>query len=180
MPGYERITDISSSESSRRDGSPFINLCLVAPLYDNKGNVRYFIGCQIDVTNLIEGGKGLESFQMLLDQDLRAQQQHGSQQKGSLSAIGGLGELLSTEEVDFLKQKSRNHPDSRASTPALPPPPSLGSRQNHRFVGVDDPLEINVWPPTQFGPHGRLPGVYQNVSGSRFQGHLFTSNLSLV
>ncbi|GME25504.1 PAS domain-containing protein [Neofusicoccum parvum] len=156
----------------RRDGSPFINLCLVAPLYDNKGNVRYFIGCQVDVTNLIEGGKGLESFQLLLDQDLGAHEQYENPQKGSLKAIGGLGELLSSEEVDVLKHKSRdptrnpnrnpNSTGSRSSTPAPPPPPSLGSTPNRRFVGVEDPLEINVWPPTQFGPHGRLPGVYQN------------------
>ncbi|KAK7703574.1 hypothetical protein SLS57_010860 [Botryosphaeria dothidea] len=146
----------------RRDGSPFINLCLVAPLYDNKGNVRYFIGCQVDVTNLIEGGKGLESFQLLLDQDLGAHEQSDNPQKGSLKAIGGLGELLSTEEVDILKHKGRHSSNSRASTPAPPPPPSLGSTPNRRFVGVEDPLEINVWPPTQFGPHGRLPGVYQN------------------
>ncbi|EOD46088.1 PAS domain-containing protein [Neofusicoccum parvum] len=92
----------------RRDGSPFINLCLVAPLYDNKGNVRYFIGCQVDVTNLIEGGKGLESFQLLLDQDLGAHEQYENPQKGSLKAIGGLGELLSSEEVDVLKHKSRD------------------------------------------------------------------------
>lgn len=49
----------------RRDGSPFMNLLMLAPLYDNKGHVRYFIGCQIDVSSLIEGGRGLESFRDL-------------------------------------------------------------------------------------------------------------------
>ncbi|KAH7046797.1 hypothetical protein B0J12DRAFT_576288 [Macrophomina phaseolina] len=146
----------------RRDGSPFINLCLVAPLYDNKGNVRYFIGCQIDVTNLIEGGKGLESFQLLLDQDLGAYEQGDNPQKSSLKAIGHLAELISTEEVDVLKHKGRNPSASRSSTPAPPPPSTHGSTPNRRLVGVEDPLEINVWPPTQFGPHGRLPGVYQS------------------
>ncbi|KAI7042315.1 hypothetical protein KC352_g46504, partial [Hortaea werneckii] len=27
----------------RRDGSPFVNLLMLAPLYDNKGQVRYFL-----------------------------------------------------------------------------------------------------------------------------------------
>ena len=51
---------------SRRDGSPFINLLMCAPLYDNRGVVRYFIGAQVDVSGLVEDGKGIESFEKLL------------------------------------------------------------------------------------------------------------------
>ena len=46
----------------KRDGTPFMNLLLTAPLYDNRGAVRYFIGAQIDVSGLIEDGRGLDSF----------------------------------------------------------------------------------------------------------------------
>lgn len=46
----------------RRDGSPFLNLVMMAPLYDNKGTIRYFIDCQVDKTKLVEGGLDLESF----------------------------------------------------------------------------------------------------------------------
>jgi hypothetical protein len=52
--------------NSRRDGTPFINLLMSAPLYDDRGAVRYFIGAQIDVTGLIEEGMGIESFRALL------------------------------------------------------------------------------------------------------------------
>lgn len=139
---------------------------MIAPLYDNMGKLRYFIGCQIDVTNLIEGGRSLESFQMLLDEDVENRRQSGNAPKGSHKALGDLGELLSTEEMEVLKFKTRNPATSGASTPAPAPQPTLNSATARRYVGIEDPLAINVWPPTQFGPHGRLPGVYQNVSPS--------------
>ncbi|KAI6244567.1 Phototropin-2 [Erysiphe necator] len=50
----------------RRDGTPFANLLMVSPLYDDKGIVRYFVGAQVDVTGLILDGLGLESFRCLL------------------------------------------------------------------------------------------------------------------
>ena len=53
----------------KRDGEPFVNLLLTAPLYDSRGSVRYFIGAQIDVSGLIEEGRGLESFSKYLAED---------------------------------------------------------------------------------------------------------------
>ncbi|ESZ98384.1 non-specific serine/threonine protein kinase [Sclerotinia borealis F-4128] len=58
----------------RRDGTPFINLCIIAPLHDDKGTVRYFIGAQIDVSGLVEEGRGIESFQALLRKNQEASQ----------------------------------------------------------------------------------------------------------
>ncbi len=49
----------------RKDKSPFLNLFMISPLYDNKWRILYFIGCQIDITNLIDEGRGLNSFQRL-------------------------------------------------------------------------------------------------------------------
>lgn len=42
---------------------------MIAPLYDDKGNTRYFIGAQVDVSGLVEEGRGIESFQALLRKD---------------------------------------------------------------------------------------------------------------
>lgn len=44
---------------------------MCAPLFDDKGVVRYFIGAQVDVTGLIEKGQGIESFRALLQSDLQ-------------------------------------------------------------------------------------------------------------
>jgi len=58
-PGSSRFPRLT--QSSRRDGSPFFNLLLVAPLFDSKGQLRYYIGAQVDVTQLLRDGAGMES-----------------------------------------------------------------------------------------------------------------------
>ncbi|KAI2602426.1 hypothetical protein GGR54DRAFT_645051 [Hypoxylon sp. NC1633] len=55
----------------RRDGSSFMNLLMVAPLFDNRGVVRYHIGAQVDVSGLAKECAGLESLKrhVALDHD---------------------------------------------------------------------------------------------------------------
>lgn len=53
----------------RRDGQPFMNLLMVAPLYDSKGIVRYHIGAQVDVSGLVRDCAGLESLERLVDRE---------------------------------------------------------------------------------------------------------------
>ena len=50
----------------RRDGSPFMNLLMCAPLYDSRGHVRYFIGAQVDVSGLAKQISGLDALQNLV------------------------------------------------------------------------------------------------------------------
>ncbi|KAI1130832.1 hypothetical protein F5Y10DRAFT_275861 [Nemania abortiva] len=53
----------------RRDGQPFMNLLMVAPLYDSRGVVRYHIGAQVDVSGLVRDCSGLESLRRLVDRE---------------------------------------------------------------------------------------------------------------
>ncbi|ROW15525.1 hypothetical protein VPNG_02290 [Cytospora leucostoma] len=78
----------------RRDGSPFMNLLMCAPLMDSMGTVRYFLGAQIDVSGLAKGCSGLESLRRLVDQDeedqkRRAQGSHTDGQARFNTGIGG-------------------------------------------------------------------------------------------
>jgi PAS domain S-box-containing protein len=140
----------------RRDGSPFLNLLIIAPLYDNKGRVRYFIGCQIDVTNLVEGGRGLESFEQLLEH-YRSESHSGKRPSiSSTDALGALGRLLSEEEMDEIRQQAEG---KHISDKTVSSRPSTARRR----LGVDEPPEKSLWAPVHYGPSGRLPGVYQNV-----------------
>src|ERR1700761_6277042 len=92
----------------RRDGTPFMNLLMIAPLYDNKGDVRYFLGCQIDVSPLLEGGKGMESFSQVLAQD-RAESRFGiTAGKDPMNLLGELGQLLNETEADFVMNRMRS------------------------------------------------------------------------
>lgn len=53
----------------RRDGLPFMNLLMCTPLFDSRGQIRYFLGAQIDVSGLAKDCSGLESLRKLVDQD---------------------------------------------------------------------------------------------------------------
>ncbi|KAI0433369.1 hypothetical protein F5Y09DRAFT_84556 [Xylaria sp. FL1042] len=45
----------------KRDGSAFMNLLTITPLYDNRGNIRYHLGAQVDVSRLLKEFAGLAS-----------------------------------------------------------------------------------------------------------------------
>lgn len=53
----------------RRDGLPFMNLLMTVPLLDSMGQIRYFLGAQIDVSGLAKNCSGLESLRKLVEQD---------------------------------------------------------------------------------------------------------------
>ena len=65
-------------ECSRRDGSPFVNLLMMAPLCDSRGKIRYFIGAQVDVSGLVKDCTDMESLQRLLED----QEGHGIHENG--------------------------------------------------------------------------------------------------
>ena len=161
----------------RRDGSPFMNLLLTAPLYDNRGAVRYFIGAQIDVSGLIEDGRGLDSFERFLaesrpnrnrDSDVS---DDGFPQK-HLRTLNELGQLLSQDESFVFARHSRD--SSIADNASSVNYPSRGAhargepslRRTRRVLGNDDDIEEKdrtTWAISSVGPSGKLPGVYQNV-----------------
>ncbi|KAH9910046.1 hypothetical protein F4778DRAFT_767912 [Xylariomycetidae sp. FL2044] len=65
----------------RRDGTPFMNLLMVAPLYDSRGVARYFIGAQVDVSGLAKECAGLESLERLIEKQQQEQQHQQHQQE---------------------------------------------------------------------------------------------------
>ncbi|KAI4722418.1 hypothetical protein E4T48_01399 [Aureobasidium sp. EXF-10727] len=145
----------------RRDGIPFMNLLMIAPLYDNKGNVRYFLGCQIDVTHLIEGGKGIESFEKLLANDRAEERYRGRSGRKPTQVLGELGQMMNDDELDAVNTRQRSQ--SRSSTPVTSSRnPAAASRHPRKVLGMHDTLERGLWPHPSLGPSGRLPGVYQN------------------
>jgi hypothetical protein len=134
----------------------------MAPLMDHRGKIRYHIGCQIDITHLLDEGRGLETFKQLLTKDQEANEKplpDPLDHKPPLKVLRELGSLLNDEEVEaFQTRNPRNSMDSGNSTP------NRAASTARRFVGMEDSTEANFWPASQFGPSGRLPGVYQNVS----------------
>ena len=141
---------------------------MTAPLMDQRGNVHYHIGAQIDITRLLEGGKGLESFKQVLEQEqeaaIRDPENEFSDNSLSLKMLRELGGLLNDQEADIVRQRSnqlkKGSMNSSGSAPARPLP------AGRRFVGMDELADENIWSSGKSGSGGRLPGVYQNVSPS--------------
>lgn len=143
----------------KKNGDPFMNLLLIAPLHDNRGRTRYFLGCQIDVSSLIEGGKGVESFAQLLDQD----GPNASPVRDPKQALHDLGQLLSLEEADAMNNRTRRTSIQPLNSLASGATGKPGSRSSRIILGMDLPApETQMWPHASLGRSGRLPGVYQN------------------
>jgi hypothetical protein len=134
----------------------------MAPLMDERGNVRYHVGAQIDITPLLEGGKGLESLKQLLDHDKEAANlSESAENEPSLKLLRQLGGLLNEEEADVVRQRSYRRGSMSSNASASRRPTASAGR---RFIGMEETAEDNLWPAGRFGSEGRLPGVYQNVS----------------
>ena len=59
-------TSLQLTVSSRKDGTPFINLIMCVPLRDQAGKVRYYLGAQLDITDLVSECTGLQSLKRLM------------------------------------------------------------------------------------------------------------------
>ena len=160
----------------RRDGSPFMNLLLIAPLYDNRGIVRYFIGAQIDVSGLIEDGRGLDTFERLLSESRLSKNREselsddGPSQK-HLKKLNELGQMMSQDEASMFQRHSRNSSFNDTTSNANGSVRNSQRRRDQslrrprRVLGDDDRDENGdkIADTLSSLSSGRLPGVYQNV-----------------
>ena len=126
----------------RRNGTPFINCINTAPLLDDRGEVRYYIGAQVEVTGLVEEGRGLESFEhLLVKKSLKARNGHRDFEKAdeklkgnhntasmeprpgssqALSRLRELSELFDIEESGVVQSHSRTNSLTKSSdTPEI-------------------------------------------------------------
>ncbi|KAK4869293.1 hypothetical protein LT330_006293 [Penicillium expansum] len=135
----------------RRDGSPFMNLLQMAPLCDSRGNIRYFIGAQIDVSGLAMEGAQMESLQ-----NIQAQKENpetgGQIIQESKSEFQELGELLSPREL----QNVREHGGNLFQ-------PIINEDPNHRLFLQDSDTESEIHTPSQ-GPQNTTPGPTPSLS----------------
>lgn len=139
-----------------------MNLLQVAPLCDSRGNVRYFLGAQIDVSGLAMEGAQMESLQ-----DMQAQKEStktgGQTIKESKSEFQELSELLSPREL----QNVREHGGNLFQ-------PIISEDSTHRLFFQDSDTESEIHSPSQEpqnptprpAPSLSLTGVYKKVSPS--------------
>ena len=163
----------------RRDGRPFINLLMIAPLHDDKGNVKYYIGAQVDVTRLVEKGKSFDSLERYLvmqeiekrDKEMNHSSNKDDQQdtrrSRSLAKLRDLSEMFDLEESAVVRSHSRS-----ASLTADDGERSIGSgrrvvlgESDSASENEDQGSEDKTWNLAQSGKSGlsgTLPGVYDS------------------
>ncbi|KAF3939743.1 hypothetical protein ABW19_dt0208529 [Dactylella cylindrospora] len=131
----------------KRDGTPFLNLCMVAPLCDAKGQVRYFVGAQVDVTSLVKSYIGLDGFRRLMSKQRKQSEVLEADLDLDLvrpknEEFRQLCELFSAEEMEKVKEKGGHlHKDHKLPDPIE----SLEEPQVDPFE-LDYPTETFVEP----------------------------------
>ncbi|KAK5213431.1 hypothetical protein LTR72_000287 [Exophiala xenobiotica] len=139
----------------RRDGSPFVNLLMIAPLADSRGVVRYHIGAQVDVSGLVKDSAEMESLQKLMDLRARGEDPPAPEKPNpeKNDELRELSEMLNQGELNII----RRHGGKMHREVGEEDVESVGSQQPRLLL--KDPEAMT---PPVGGVNGRLSGVYQN------------------
>ncbi|KAL8643924.1 MAG: hypothetical protein Q9226_008036, partial [Calogaya cf. arnoldii] len=102
----------------RRDGTPFVNFIMVVPLKDQNGKVRYYLGAQLDITELVNGSVGLNSLQKLVIRQQEDSHQHGEESLEThndlLTQFEQLSETFTPQELQtVLRSQQRQEMDDQ-------------------------------------------------------------------
>lgn len=143
----------------------------------SNGELRYFLGAQVDVSPLLRECAGLESLRALIDQQTEENNHdHGDAQKSDpLAKIKALSEMLTSDELDIIRKNGgmlQNHRvfDARGTKAA-----TSGNRvliADGSDASEDDGIATSVQGSaasvtgiaSMDGTHGNLAGVYRHVS----------------
>ncbi len=132
---------------------------MMAPLMDSRGNVRYFIGAQIDVSGLVKDCSDLEAFQRMLDQ------QEGLEDEDEpKSDFRELSEMFDHSELQDVRKYGgnmhREHFDDTNDT--------TGHGASGQRVLIQDQSTMDLASPDNGlslnKADGRLSGPYKHVS----------------
>ncbi|KAI0197409.1 hypothetical protein EV127DRAFT_507646 [Xylaria flabelliformis] len=100
----------------RRDGSVFMNLLMITPLYDNRGNIRYHLGAQVDVSGLLKECAGLASLGQLVAQ--KQNQSEAATEDGhkdtkepreSRDVLANLAKMFTLSELQIVQASGEMH-----------------------------------------------------------------------
>lgn len=131
-----------------------MNLLMMAPLLDSRGELRYFIGAQVDVSGLVKDASDLDAFQQLLNR------REGTEPpKESKDELQELSEMFNNVELDTVRRfggnMHREHLEEQDDASMYHRPRLL----------IKDPSSGDEEKPAlpTLRPEGRLSGVYKHV-----------------
>ncbi|EXJ74136.1 uncharacterized protein A1O5_02430 [Cladophialophora psammophila CBS 110553] len=140
----------------RRDGSPFVNLFMMAPLSDSRGVIRYHIGAQVDVSGLVKDCSEMESLRKLLDLRARGEDpplpEKPNPEKND--ELRELSEMLNQGELNTIKR----HGGKMHREIVEEDIESVSSHHQPRLLLKDPDTMV----PSIASINGRLSGIYQH------------------
>lgn len=146
-----------------------MNLLMIAPLYDSKGTLRYFIGAQVDVSGLVREATDLEALSRLIaraeDPQLAAEQDLENEK----DEFQSLSEMFNVTELDTVKhcggRMHRDQVDTSDTESVMSHRPRLLLNDSMGAVPTQAGT-ARLQDPIVASPqlNGRLEGVYQQVS----------------
>lgn len=149
---------MNADRESRRDGSPFMNMLMIAPLCDSRGKIRYFIGAQVDVSGLVKDCTDLESLQKLVKQSTN--DSGSATEREQRNDFQELSEMFNMAELDTVRKHGgkmhreyldNDNDSARGSLPSMP----------RLLLQEHGPELAQHSPPSR--QSGKLSGIYQNV-----------------
>ncbi|KAI9724814.1 MAG: hypothetical protein M1812_000090 [Candelaria pacifica] len=145
----------------RRDGQPFMNLLMIAPLCDSRGKIRYFIGAQVDVSGMVKECTDLESLQLLVEQqnslsfdDSNGEHGRRKDEFQELSEMLNVGELDTVRRHGGMMHKEVQDDDEDTS--------STKHWHRPRLLLKEPSLDAHKTLNLSAKISGKLNGVYQN------------------
>jgi hypothetical protein len=144
-----------------------MNLLTVDPLFDSRGNIRYFLGAQVDVTGLCKDCTDLDSLRKLLERREEGNIEGNELMKDATDSkqdFKDLSEMLNDEEVEEVKRcGGRMHNQQSYETDEIP--------TVHRSrIHVRDPSNESKPGTPDLGCKRLKPGsIFQNVRTTLFQ-----------
>lgn len=156
----------------RRDGSPFMNLLMIAPLMDSRGSIRYFIGAQVDVSGLIKDCSELDGLARLTEREQDPEAAEYEDARTAKDEFQALSEMFNGTELDTVRKSGgRMHRDyvDESDTESLGPgrPRLLLTDPSQDLVDRQrGSMSSSQSASAKERMNGKLEGVYQHVSPS--------------
>ena len=136
-----------------------MNLLMIAPLRDSRGEVRYHIGAQVDVSGIVKECTDLGSLRRLVQRQDDPDPPEEDDQ--TTHAFRELSEMFNMHELDTVRRcGGRMHKDMPATTDLA----SSSNWQRPRLM-INELSPDPTRPTREFNPRssGQLGGVYHNV-----------------
>lgn len=126
-----------------------------APLLDSRGNLRYFIGAQVDVSGLVKDAADLEAFQRMLDEeDGILPPEEAKDEFQDLSEMFNNGELDTVRK--FGGNMHRDHLEDQDDK-------SNGVHRPRLLIQDQSTFDVETAEKPPPKPEGRLAGPYKHV-----------------